>query len=191
MTIKVLHLIDSGGLYGAEMMLLDLVEEQVKSGIKPLILSVGTHEDEKKPIELAAEKRSLPIKAYRMKAGFNLMSGIGVLRFAQKKKFQILHSHGYKFNILLGIIPRFMRKIPIITTVHGYVHAAYFSKMGMYQYLDRFSLQWLDFVVFVSVLTEQKIKIKFPFILIKDLDDIHKDLPSIYTKEWINKKDNY
>ncbi len=163
MSIKVLHLIDSGGLYGAEMMLLNLVEEQVKSGLKPLILSIGTYEDEKKPLEQAAEKKLLPIKTYRMKAGFNIISGFGILKFAQNQKFQILHSHGYKFNILLGLIPRHMRKIPTITTVHGYVHAAYFSKMRLYQYLDRLSLKWLDFVVFVSVITEQKVNVELQY----------------------------
>ena len=160
MKVKVLHLIDSGGLYGAEVMLLDLVEQQLLSGMQPLILSVGTHQDDKKPIELAAEKRSLPVKTYRMKAGFNLVSGIGILKFARSHKFQVLHSHGYKFNILLGVIPRFMRKIPVITTVHGYVHAAFFSKMRLYQCLDRYSLKWLDFVIFVSAITERKVNVK-------------------------------
>ena len=39
--MKVLHLIDSGGLYGAERMLLALVAEQIKQGLEPMILSAG------------------------------------------------------------------------------------------------------------------------------------------------------
>lgn len=166
MTIKVLHLIDSGGLYGAEMMLLNLVEEQINSGLQPLILSVGVHGEEQKEIEKEAEKLSLPVKAYRMKAGFNLIGAFGILRFAKDQGFQILHSHGYKFNILLGAIPRFIRKIPIITTVHGYVHADYFSKMHIFQYLDRRSLKRLDFVIFVSEFTRRKVSAELKYYAI-------------------------
>ena len=33
--MQVLHIIDSGGMYGAEVMLLNLVEEQIRQGLKP------------------------------------------------------------------------------------------------------------------------------------------------------------
>jgi len=39
--MKILHIIDSGGLYGAEVMLLNLAEEQMKIGLEPVILSIG------------------------------------------------------------------------------------------------------------------------------------------------------
>ncbi len=38
--MKILHLIDSGGLYGAEMMLISLVAEQIKLGHQPVIGSI-------------------------------------------------------------------------------------------------------------------------------------------------------
>jgi len=37
----------------------------------------------------------------------------------------------------------------------------------------------------------ERIKNKFPFILIKDLDDIYKDIPSFYVKEWLSKKNSF
>lgn len=48
--MKVLHLIDSGGLYGAEKMVLNLMEEQIKMGDSPMLLSAGTREDGVKAI---------------------------------------------------------------------------------------------------------------------------------------------
>lgn len=66
MTIKVLHLIDSGGLYGAEMMLLNLVEEQLRIGMKPLIISAGVPDQKEKAIEVEAKNRKLPVKTIRM-----------------------------------------------------------------------------------------------------------------------------
>ena len=32
--MRILHIIDSGGMYGAEVMLLNLVEEQVQAGVE-------------------------------------------------------------------------------------------------------------------------------------------------------------
>jgi len=150
MSLKVLHLIDSGGLYGAENMLLDLVDEQQRQGLQPLILSAGTPDAGEKPLEAQARRRGLPAEPFRMRAGLNFRKGMEVLRFAQREGFDILHSHGYKFNILLGCIARRKRGLPLLTTVHGYVHARPFSKMHINQMVDRWSLRRLDAVVFVS-----------------------------------------
>jgi len=150
MGIKVLHMIDSGGLYGAENMLLGLVEEQLKSGLQPLILSAGTPHEGEKPLEAEARRRGLPILAYRMKAGLNLGGGLDILKLAHREGFDILHSHGYKFNILIGIFPRLIRRIPMLATLHGYVGAPRFSRLRLYDMVERFLLCRMDGVVFVS-----------------------------------------
>ena len=54
--MKILHLIDSGGLYGAEAVLLNLVEQQRARGDEPLILSAGTPDCGEKPLEQAARE---------------------------------------------------------------------------------------------------------------------------------------
>lgn len=150
MPIKVLHLIDSGGLYGAEMMLLNLVEEQVKSGLNPLILSAGTPRVKEKPLESEARKRGLPVKTFHMKAGINPYKALQIIKFANKEGFNIMHSHGYKFNILIGMMPKFIKKIPLITTLHGYTGVRGFSKLRAYQMLERILLGYLDGVIYVS-----------------------------------------
>lgn len=160
MTLKVLHLIDSGGLYGAEVMLLTLVEEQQKQGLLPLIFSVGAPNVIDKAIEVEARKRNLPIFVFRMKEGLNIRKGYEIIRFAKKESFSIVHSHGYKFNILLGIMSGIAKNIRFITTVHGYVHAPKYSKMWINQIVDRMCLKRLDHVVFVSAATRQKFSLK-------------------------------
>ena len=52
--LKVLHIIDSGGFYGAEVMLLHLIQEQIKQGLEPIIASI----EEKRVIKKAARNRS-------------------------------------------------------------------------------------------------------------------------------------
>lgn len=148
--MNVLHLIDSGGLYGAEKMLLTLVEEQIKQGLKPVILSVGELGINDKPVESEARKLGLRVVPWRMKSGVNLLQALAILKWAERERIDILHSHGYKFNILMGVLPRAIRKLPLVSTLHGYVNAPYWSKMWLYEVVDQFLLQRVDRVCFVS-----------------------------------------
>jgi glycosyltransferase involved in cell wall biosynthesis len=148
--MKVLHLIDSGGLYGAEQMLLALAEEQIKQGLEPIILSCGLPNEADKPLEIEAESRKITVKNWRMTAGLNFSGAWKILKFAQQNNVDIIHSHGYKFNILFAIFPRPIRKIPFVTTVHGYVFAKKYSAMSIYQWLDKLALKMADIICLVS-----------------------------------------
>lgn len=147
--MKVLHLIDSGGLYGAENMLLALVREQVKQDLDPMILSAGDLEIDEKPIEAEARRLKLPITPWRMKPGLNLSEARKIIVWAKEQGYALMHSHGYKFNILAGLWPLSMR-LPLVTTLHGYVRATRFSRMWFYEVLDRLILPRIQAVVLVN-----------------------------------------
>jgi glycosyltransferase involved in cell wall biosynthesis len=148
--IKVLHIIDSGGLYGAEVMLLNLVAEQTLQGLEPVIASIGEKNITEKPLETEAIRCGFKIKKIRMIPGPNIAGVLEILKFAKRNNFSLLHLHGYKGNILFGFIPKKFRKIPVITTLHGYTSTIKFNKMKVYEWLDQKSLSFLDAVVFVS-----------------------------------------
>src|SRR3989337_2476449 len=118
--MKVLHIIDSGGLYGAEVMLLNLVQEQLRLGLDPVICSIGEKRFFEKPLESEGLKRGFKIKKFRMRAGPNLLGAYKILRFAHIGKFDLMHTHGYKGNILFGLLLRGLRKIPLVSTLHGW-----------------------------------------------------------------------
>tara|TARA_R110000850_G_scaffold102658_1_gene212022 strand:- start:16741 stop:17868 length:1128 start_codon:yes stop_codon:yes gene_type:complete len=148
--LKILHLIDSGGLYGAEKMLLSLVREQLKQGLEPMILSAGEFQAGEKAIETEAKKSGLPVTEWRMKPGLNLKASWVIRNWALANNYQLLHSHGFKFNVLLGMLTEKVRGVPMITTLHGYVHAQRFSKMWLYESLDRFAIRRMNGVVLVG-----------------------------------------
>lgn len=148
--MKVLHLIDSGGLYGAEKMLLALVTAQLQQGLEPMILSAGDPAIEEKPLEAEAKRLELPLISWRMKPGLNVRESRKILKWASSNGYHILHSHGFKFNVLLGSYPKMLRRIPMVATLHGYVHARRFSKMWFYELLDRFAITFLQGVVLVG-----------------------------------------
>ncbi|MBN7768873.1 glycosyltransferase [Marinobacter daepoensis] len=148
--MKVLHLIDSGGLYGAEKMLLALARQQQRQGLSPTILSAGEPGMGDKPLEAEALRMGVSVKPWRMRPGFNLKGAREVLQWAQDNQFDLLHSHGYKFNVLMGLWPRALRRLPLITTLHGYVKAPRYTKSWLYELLDRRILPRMQQVVVVS-----------------------------------------
>lgn len=150
-SIKVLHIIDSGGLYGAEMMLLNLAREQRRMGLQPCIASIGDRHVGEKAIEVRAEQQGIPVQRFRMRPGPNWIGATAILKFAKRNRFSLLHSHGYKGNILFGLLPKCLRKLPMISTVHGYTSVSRnWSKMGLYEWLDARILPRLDGVVLVN-----------------------------------------
>jgi glycosyltransferase involved in cell wall biosynthesis len=148
--MKILHVIDSGGFYGAEVMLVNLVEEQVRQGLQPVIASIGEPWIEEKPLEVEAKKRGLPVKIFRMRPGLNIRGVRQLLRYCHEEKFDLIHSHGYKCNILLGPLPRFIRKKPLLSTLHGWTSTTGITKMRIYEWLDAMSLRFLDGVILVN-----------------------------------------
>jgi len=148
--MKVLHLIDSAGLYGAEMIVLSLMEEQKKMGLRPVLGSIGNRRAGEKPLEKAAREKGLEVRAFRMADGPNLAGALAVARWARGEGIDVVHSHGYKGNILMGFLPRRVKPMPLLVTLHGWTSAGKLSRMTLYEWLDRQSLRFADHVVAVS-----------------------------------------
>jgi glycosyltransferase involved in cell wall biosynthesis len=148
--LKILHVIDSGGLYGAEVVMLNLMTAQQALGLDTLLVSVGTPEIATKPVETRAAALGLPVLPVRMKAGLNFKGACRLFRLAREEGAALLHSHGYKGNILMGLLPLVWRRQPLITTLHGWTWTGQFSRMMVYEWLDALSLRLIDHVVLVN-----------------------------------------
>ncbi|WP_052263375.1 glycosyltransferase [Geobacter pickeringii] len=148
--MRILHIIDSGGLYGAEMVLLSLMEEQERMGLAPVLASIGEQEEAEKPLEAEARRRGLSVREFRMKAGPNLAGAQAILLFARQEGMDLIHSHGYKGNILFGFMPVRLRRLPLVSTIHGWTWTGGASRMMLYEWLDGVSLRFADRVVVVN-----------------------------------------
>jgi glycosyltransferase involved in cell wall biosynthesis len=158
--MKVLHVIDSGGMYGAENVLLNLVREQVKLGLRPWIASIGEKGINEKPLEREARSRGFSVAQFRMRPGPNPRGALLLRNYALRNGFDILHSHGYKGNILLGFMPSGFRGLPVLSTLHGYTSTGGMTKMRAYEWLDRIVLPRLDAVVLVSEAMRENPKLR-------------------------------
>jgi glycosyltransferase involved in cell wall biosynthesis len=158
--MKILHLIDSGGLYGAEMMLISLAAQQQLMGASVVIGSIRKPALPEKPLEQESRKRSIPVRLFEMKPGLNILGAYEILRYAQYNKFDVIHSHGYKTNILLGLLPRFIRRIPFVSTLHGWTSTGRWTKMRVNELLDSLALRCVDRIILVNqgMLDKKEIK---------------------------------
>jgi glycosyltransferase involved in cell wall biosynthesis len=148
--MKIFHVIDSAGIYGAEVMLLNLMQEQQNLGLSPLLCSIGDLNEKEKALEVEAQSRKLEVTKIRIPRGLKLRSALKILQDARYHKADIIHLHGYKDTILLGFLPRAMRRIPTIRTLHGWTSNKKLSKIWIYECLDRFCLRKIDAVVCVN-----------------------------------------
>lgn len=158
--MKILHIIDSGGLYGAEIMLLNLMSEQVAQGLMPILVSIGDPGVAEKPLEAEALRRGLRVELFRMRPGPNILGALEVLRFARDERADMLHSHGYKGNILFGFLPRFVRRMPMVSTVHGWTWSGGMTRMRIYEWLDSQSLAFVDRIITVSSAMKEHPRLK-------------------------------
>ena len=175
--MNILHIIDSEGLYGAEIMLLNLVAEQKNAGHMPIIINMRPCDAAVQSIESEALKKNIAFKVISLKAGFDIWGAFKILKFAKICKCDIIHSHGYKSNILLGLMPKFFKNPPIISTLHGWTSTEKLSKIRLFELLDLFSLKFVNAVVVVSRAMQshpglKKSKLK--------LQEVNNGIPEIY-----------
>src|SRR5690554_1916734 len=143
-------------------MLVHLCQAQIESGLDVEVISIGTPGNYEKPLEKKLKANSIPCKIWRMMALPDLRESLKILRYCKKTSTDVIHSHGYKGNILLGLIPKRFRNVPVLTTVHGYTRFKGFSKIAINQWLDRLCLKRLDSVVLVSQSMKVQIDGKVP-----------------------------
>ena len=119
-------------------------------GHTPVIASIGSLGQGEKPIEREAIKRGIDVRLFRMRNGLNLLGAWKIMEFAKKNSFDILHCHGYKGNILFGLAPKTIRRIPVITTIHGWTGVNKFSRIKIYEAIDCLSFWFMEAVVVVN-----------------------------------------
>jgi glycosyltransferase involved in cell wall biosynthesis len=148
--VKILHIIDSAGLYGAEMVVLALAEAQRQMGWQAVIASIGEPGIPTKAIEIEGRRRQIPVVPFRMRPGPNPAGVRDILWYARRERVHLLHLHGYKGDILFGFIPRRVLRMPRVATVHGWTHTGRINRLWAYEMLDTLSLRCLDAVVLVT-----------------------------------------
>jgi glycosyltransferase involved in cell wall biosynthesis len=148
--LKILHVIDSGGLYGAENVVLSLMLEHKKQGVHVELASIAEPGVAPKAIEEEAGRLGLAWRRFETQRGPDISSMHRIIAHAETQGTSVIHSHGYKANILLALIGRRGRRIPILATIHGWVSARWFGRMKLFEWIECGLLPRFECVVAVS-----------------------------------------
>lgn len=151
--MKILHLIDSGGLYGAEVSLLTLARAQRQRGDQPIIGSLVSSHSIEKPVEHAARSAGLSTGRVVVPAGLDLRGFARIRKLVGEERPDVVHAHGYKAIVLVGYLAR-RSSVPCVATVHGYTSTGRITRVAFYEALDRFMLRYMHSVAVVAASQE-------------------------------------
>jgi glycosyltransferase involved in cell wall biosynthesis len=163
--IAVSHAIHSGGFYGAEKVLCDLVREQsADSPYAPRLLALLDPDQDDNEVCARAEALNVPVD--RVHAGRGL-SWAGLRDYARaltNSGVCLAHSHGYKATVY-HLLSRWMgfHRVPLVVTAHGYPKDSGSGKASLYRWMDIALLTAADCVVAVSGEMERYLRARNPW----------------------------
>lgn len=146
--INVLQFICPAGFYGAEMWILALAKNLDRDFIKCQLAI--TKESEWQNIEIYKRFQALGIESHQVKmhGRFDPTVILKLSNLIKQKQIDIIHTHGYKSDIL-GLIAARIDGIKAIATPHGFENSKDL-KLQFYIRLGCFALKYFDKVVPLS-----------------------------------------
>jgi len=152
--MKVLHIISSSGMYGAERVILNLSRRLNGSG-HTAMLGIFQHANQSEnPLFGAAVAEGLESHLIPCRGQIDL-SSVRVLRsLVRSTGADVLHAHGYKADIYSRFAIRH-HEIPIVSTCHNWLDTDIATRL--YGWIDRFLLRQFPQVVAVSVGVQERL----------------------------------
>ena len=146
--IKVLQLGSSIDLYGAERWILALIRSIESSEIESLVGSIGDGTVEETALCLEAKKLGFSTHTFNSKSSFDFGVVSSLRNFILKNNISILHTHGYKTD-LIGLLATTGLECKLISTPHGWTSNPDI-KLRIYEIIDRLIFPFFDVVVPLS-----------------------------------------
>lgn len=153
--MKVLHLISSSGMLGAERVILELAEYLRKEGVD---VTIGVFENKQNPnLELAdyAREKSFDVQVFPCKGRLDKKTIHLIKNYIETEGVQILHSHNYKSNFYAW--RAINNNIRWVVTNHG---RRFGFRLSIYNLLDSLIVRRADRIIAVSEEIYKRIKAK-------------------------------
>lgn len=148
--MRVLHLISSGGMYGAEAVILNLSSAFAASQQGTAVIAAFAHAGQPIPaLHTAAERNSLPAELVPCKGQADLSVLQGIRETVERTGADVVHAHGYKADIYSWLAWRGRKRRPaLVSTCHNWIDSD--RVVRAYGAADRWVLRRFDQVVAVS-----------------------------------------
>lgn len=164
--MKVVHLVASGGLYGKEQVILELMREHRIAGVESVLGSIRVPGDQPKDVTEIAEAEGLDTHTFSLGRGMDLRGGRAMAAWLRASDVDVVHIHDYKASVLLGMQRWRCKTPPLVRTLHGFTTTKKLSAIAAYEWLDRQSLRFHQAVVGVS--DEMKSAVPMPITVIRN-----------------------
>jgi len=154
--MKVLHLISSGGMYGAEAVVATLASDLQNRGEDTI---VGIFDNAHRPkIDASDRIEKAGIRVIRIPCSgrADRQTVRAIRRLMRTEQIDILHSHGYKADIY-GYLAARRLSIPIIATRHNQRGLGHTFAIRLYEFVDILVLRHFNAVAAVSDLIAEEL----------------------------------
>jgi len=146
--MKIAHVISSGGFFGAERVLLDLVEAQNRDGDEAWVVGLKNLCNPHEEVILEAEKRGLPFFSIDSRHRLDLSCVGALAEFISLNGIELIHAHNVKADIH-AVLAGAKVHVPVVATNHLWTQAD--AKLRFYERIDAFVLnRFMKKVVAVS-----------------------------------------
>ncbi|MGN6298039.1 MAG: glycosyltransferase family 4 protein [Ginsengibacter sp.] len=160
--MRILHLLYTQGVAGAEKHLLDLLPELKKYGIDYELLCITSPKCATLLKEYCAEMEQKGVKTTLITSKskiFFLSAAKKISRHLKLNKFYIVHSHLFNADLLVVLVKKFyFKKLIILSTKHGYEEKYQFQiglgnrkiRYNAYYFISRWVIKQIDHNLAVS-----------------------------------------
>jgi glycosyltransferase involved in cell wall biosynthesis len=145
--IKVLHIIASPTIGGAEKLLANYLKDFDRDKFEVIVGSYLV-EGEESAFWRELCKFDVVREPIRIKTPFDFHQFRAIHGILKRYRPNVVHTHGYKTNICGFLVTRWLR-VPIVTTVHGWLHSRSWRTRVFYIF-NFFLLRHFDVVIAVS-----------------------------------------
>jgi glycosyltransferase involved in cell wall biosynthesis len=141
-SIRVAHLIGSTGMYGAERWILAQLRYLDQRRTRMSIINLVDKPGQKSAIVTQGQKLGYDAQDLYTGGRFNPLGVLRLAKIVRQNRFAVLHSHGYKSDIV-GLIAGRLAATKVISTPHGWTKEKD-KKLLLYERLGRACLKFFD-----------------------------------------------
>jgi len=146
-SIRVLHLISSGGFYGAENMVIQLALALKRMNCEVVIGVFQNAHCPNTEVAETARLHGLEVEVIECRGKLDFKTMTAIRKLISKRRFNILHTHGYKADIY-GYGAARGTDVGLVATAHNWPGKS--LSLRLYALADRIILRWFDHVCVVS-----------------------------------------
>jgi glycosyltransferase involved in cell wall biosynthesis len=167
--MRILHLISSGGLFGAERVAIELCKSLKKTyHCEPILGVIRNVYNPHEEISEEAKSNGIACTVFSCRSQLDLKLASSIREFIKKNRVDIIHCHGYKSNFYGLLASR--GQVPSVTTNHNWLTAHW--KLKTYCFLDSLWIRFFDRIVAVSnEVKKDMLKYKIPKEKIRVIDN--------------------